>query len=67
MTREEKIIKTLEAMSLNSYKIALSYKNRGEEAKYQEQMTDVLALDNALSLIKDDIFLDKMAKVYKVE
>lgn len=67
MTREEKIIKTLEAMNRNSFKLAVIYKERGEEAQYQEMMIDVLALENAISLITDDIYLDNMAKNFKVE
>lgn len=67
MTREEKIIKTLEAMNRNSFKLAVIYRERGEEAKYQEMMIDVLALENAISLITDDVYLDNMAKNFNVE
>lgn len=67
MTREEKIIKTLEAMNRNSFKLAVIYRERGEESKYQEMMKDVLALENAISLITDDVYLDNMAKNFKVE
>lgn len=67
MTREEKIIKTLEAMNRNSFKLAVIYKERGEEAQYREMMIDVLALENAISLITDDVYLDNMAKNFKVE